>query len=40
MKEMPWLVGSPCVAVRPGNALTGKAGLLAGQEVMKDAARV
>ena len=40
VKVIPWLVGSPWVAVRPGNALTGRAGLLAGQDVMKDAASV
>ena len=40
VKETPWLVGAPWVAVRPGNALTGRAGLLAGQDLMKDAASV
>ena len=37
---IPSDVGSPWVAVKPGKAFTGSAGLEAGQEVMNDAARV
>jgi len=37
---MPSAVGCPCVAVRLGNALTGSAALVEGQDLMKAAARV
>ena len=37
---MPGAAGMPCVAVSVGNALTGNAGLLVGQDFMNAAARV
>ena len=40
VKGMPSAAGMPWVAVRVGKAMTGRAGLVLGQDLMKAAARV
>ena len=39
-KVMPSDVGSPCLVVRAGKALTGKAALVEGQDLIKGAAKL